>query len=590
MQDREPWERRCRTAWSMAAAAGAAAAIAVISGFRLEAADPAPSRSENAVIVKVDDQAKAPAAPAQKVTEGKAYVGRVTDKDTGRPIAGASVLVRLSLFNDPKTGTQRPLEDIRQTTDSEGQYRFTITPEQLAERSLFVYLDVNHPGYVKRYGGYGYGMIARNEKMGGRPFFEEIRLRPGKAIEGRLVNPEGAPVAGVQINAFCTDPEGKKKDPNEFGAFTWGSTDTDGRFRLDLFPSGPAVFWICPRDHSLSTHVLKNDRRGDLGTIALETGNTIQGQALDAQGKPAAGAYVKAVRDRTKELAEETDLTGVADYIVRTVVTGADGRFTIRALPAGSYRVALVDEGWDPATRRDVEDMPRRPLPGVFTPQRMALKDGETPEPVVIRGVPHVVIEARIFDSKGRKAKGHEIHLAGKIDGDFWSAGARPDADGVYTLLAPHGLENAQLSLMTNEHTVLRHRLSKDAPLSNDHFLRLGTLDHDIKGIEIIRYVAPIAVVKVTTKDGSKPVDVTVSANYAKDKRQGGRRVLKGGVTSACGFEQQEDGRVRSEGMFPDQDVTVTAQAKGYAAKTSPVFALSEGATREIELVLEKNP
>jgi hypothetical protein len=580
VQDREPWERRCRTAWSLAAGLAAVVVIAAVSALRLDAAPPRPEQPA--------DKAKAPAAPAAKAGQVKTYVGRVTDRDTGKPIAGASVLVRLSLFNDPRTGTQRTLEEIRQKTDAEGRYRFTISPEQMAERSLFVYLDVNHPGYVKEYGGYGYGMIARNEKVGGRPFFENIRLRPGKAVEARLVNLEGAPVAGVRIDAFCTDPEANRKDPNEWGAFTWTATDADGRFRLDLFPSGPAVVWICPREYAPSTHVLKSGTRGDLGTISLEKGNAIEGQALDAQGQPVAGVYVLANRDRTKEL-EQEDLRLAADHIARMAVTGADGRFTIRALPAGNYHVALVEEGIDHATRRDVESMPRRPLPGVFTPQRLTVKDGETPEPIVIRGVPHVIVQARILDSKGNKAKGHEIDIVGKIDGDYWSMSVPHNADGVYTLLAPHGLEGAQFSLMTNEHTVLRHRIAKDAPLSNSHFRRLGTLDHDIKGIEIIRYVAPIVVVKVATKDGNKPADVVVSADYMPKKQgQGGRRVSKGGVTSDCGFEQQEDGRFRSEGLYPDQEVTVTARAKGYAAKTSPAFALAEGSTREVELVLEK--
>ena len=125
--------------------------------------------------------------------------------------------------------------------------------------------------------------------------------------------------------------------------------------------------------------------------------------------------------------------------------------------------------------------------------------------------------------------------------------------------------------------------------MSNSHFLRLGTLDRDLKGIEIIRYVAPIVVVKVSTRDGTKPADAIVWADYTmKQKEQGGRRILRGGVRSDCGFEQQEDGRFRSEGLYPDQEVTVTARAKGYIAKTSPAFALAEGTTREIELVLEK--
>ena len=70
---------------------------------------------------------------------------------------------------------------------------------------------------MKQYGGYGYGMIAKNEKLGERPCYEDIRLRPGKADRGRLVNPEGPRSPGSRSDAFCTDPEAKTKDPNEFG-------------------------------------------------------------------------------------------------------------------------------------------------------------------------------------------------------------------------------------------------------------------------------------------------------------------------------------------------------------------------------------
>ena len=167
----------------------------------------------------------------------------------------------------------------------------TITPEQAAERSISLYLDVDHPGYVKEYGTYGYGRLLRNEKLGDRPFFETIKLGPGKAIEGAVVGPEGVPVAGVKISAYCTRPKpAAMKDASDLGRFTWTKTGTDGRFHLDLYPSGPAVFWVLPRDYALETHVLGNDQRGDLGTITLARGNTIVGKILDAQGKPANGS------------------------------------------------------------------------------------------------------------------------------------------------------------------------------------------------------------------------------------------------------------------------------------------------------------
>ncbi len=516
----------------------------------------------------------------------RTYVCHVTDKETDKPIAGASVLVRISLFNDPVTGKQRILEETRQTTDKEGSYRITITREQAAERSLYVYIDVNHPGYLKDYGGYGYGMSLKNEKLGERPFFENVKLRPGKAIEGTLLTPEGAPASGVNINAFCAPPN-LRLEGHESGSFTWTKTAADGRFRLDLLPKGQAVFWVLPKDHALETHVLKNDMRGELGTITLKKGNAIQGKVLDTQGKPVGGVYVTGSRERSKELEELTEARHVSDHIVRTVVTSVDGSFTIRALPAGPYTVNVSERSWDPATREDVDEAEKRPLPGVFTAQKLTIVESQSVEPIVFRGLPHVIVEAQIYDSKGNKARGHEADIFGKIDGNFWNGRSEPTKEGRYRWLAPHGLEEAQVNFMTNEHTTLRVRKSKSEPLSDSQAVQLGTLDHDVKGIEIVRYVAPILVVTVATKNGSQPADATVSATYStKQARAGGRRILKGGEVSDCGFEEQEDGRFRSENLAPDEKFTVTAKAKGYS-RSSATLSLPEGATKEIELTLE---
>ena len=53
-------------------------------------------------------------------------------------------------------------------------------------------------------------------------------------------------------------------------------------------------------------------------------------------------------------------------------------------------------------SRCRARDSIRRPLPGVFAPQKLTIKEGETPEPLEIRAAPHVVIEGHWVDSKGK--------------------------------------------------------------------------------------------------------------------------------------------------------------------------------------------
>src|SRR5581483_11153432 len=131
-----------------------------------------------------------------------------------------------------------------------------------------------------------------NEKMGGRPFFENVDMRAAKEISGVVETPEGKPAAGVKVLAYSnTDtPQGF-----EYGSFTDTKTDANGRFRLWLTTPGPAVFWILPQEFAPSTHVLQDsNKRGDLGRFTLQPGLTIKGKVLDTQGKPVAGVFVEA--------------------------------------------------------------------------------------------------------------------------------------------------------------------------------------------------------------------------------------------------------------------------------------------------------
>src|SRR5205085_2778794 len=157
-----------------------------------------------------------------------------------------------------------------------------------------------------------------------------------------------------------------------------------------------------------------------------------------------------------------------------------------------------------------------RPLPGVFVRQQVTLKAGEEPGPIEVRAVPHVVIEARYYDSKGKTTPGHAGHMFGQSDtNNYWFGQCQVDANGKMTLLAPHGLMNAKLQLMTNEHGVLRHRLKKGEPLSAAREINLGTLNDDVKGSEIIRYVAPILVLGAKDNDGKPLKDFQAKVEYA---------------------------------------------------------------------------
>jgi hypothetical protein len=301
---------------------------------------------------------------------------------------------------------------------------------------------------------------------------------------------------------------------------------------------------------------------------------------LDAQGKPLVGLNVNAEsQDRNEEIT-----LPVADNINRSAVTNDKGEFEMNPLPPGNYHIKPDEHARDAST----DDRKKHEVPAVFIAKKLTLKKGEKPEPVEVRAVPHVTIEAQYYDAKGKTTRGHEFHVFGQLDGTYWFGQGKGDANGHIVAQIPHGLENVQLDLMTNEHGVLRWRKGKDGALNNNRRVELKTVNDDVKDLELIRYEAPIVIVKVTTKDGSKPASAAVTADYAEGKNQfGGKLILKNGRNSDVSFEEQEDGRFRSMQLFPDEETTVTAHADGYESKSVKI-KLPEREKKEIEIVLEK--
>src|SRR5262249_57609589 len=87
----------------------------------------------------------------------------------------------------------------------------------------------------------------------------------------------------------------------------------------------------------------------------------------------------------------------------------------------------------------------------------------------------------------------------------------------------------------------------------------------DVKGIEIIHYVAPILIVEGRDKDGKQIKDFKVKVTYLSGARKREPGVtFKNDVQGDVYQEKQEDGRWRTEQMLPDEEVTVTVSAEGY--------------------------
>ncbi|MGD9633008.1 MAG: M56 family metallopeptidase [Pirellulales bacterium] len=521
------------------------------------------------------------ATSATEDSEGSlTYSGTVVDKRSEKPVAGATVKVRLQTSG---THPWKTLSETTRETETDGRFEFTIPQELAADSHLYIELDVAHEDHAPVTGfGYALNMIRKNEKLGGRPFFDRIPLEPAAPIEGIVRTPVGDAAADVSVVAFSAAEE---MPVGDFGhSWSRGKTDAQGKFRLNVVKQGKAILWLLPTEYAQQTHVL-GERRGDLGTMALEDGMQLSGRVVDRKGEPIAGIWVNAelVYGPAKQ---PLDLP-VVDSIRRSALTDADGKFELAPLPAGTFRV-LPEEN---PVENPQNDRQPRPLADVFLPQRVELVAGKTPPPIDISAVETVTIEAQIYDSAGKRRGGHEVNFFGRRGdeaGEYYFADGRPDADGHIEFQVPKGLRDARLTLIGNEHQALRYRWTAAGPLESRREIELGDLQRDRRGLEIVYFTAPILIVRARNEQGNAIPEFKPAVFYQDSvkPRDVGSRWLSG-ISGEVAFERQADGRWRSELLLPDEAFFVTVAADGYEPVTESLL-LEEGVTKEIDVTLRK--
>jgi protocatechuate 3,4-dioxygenase beta subunit len=430
--------------------------------------------------------------PAQDAAKGKALTctGRITDQATGKPVAGATVVVRWEAIS--KTGV-RLSQVTRHQTDADGKYSFTVPPDKM---KLYATVQVAHPDYVSRTINAGFLGVSR-------PGALDAQLDPGEEITGSVRTPGGEPAAGIRVVAVSRKAEGKEKLPmNQGGLWTHTRTDGKGRFRLKLASPGPAIFWILPDKHAPSEHRLEDKERGDRGTFTLKPGLSFTGKVLDVKGKPLAGVNVNARKLLPPE--QFPHLLGLSDVGVgRSAVTNAKGEFSMEALAPGDYAVSpapvsLTD--YDLSVpgglfARDGQKIQIYPVPDFFTSMDITLKEGGERLVLEIRAVPSVVITLLFVDDAGKPSRPKTFpQLNGELDKRRLLRGFQAEGQGKWTVRIPHGAEKV-IVLLGQRGTSYKYRLKKGDPLRHvsqrvGPNIELGTVIDDFN-IEIVPQQGP---------------------------------------------------------------------------------------------------
>jgi hypothetical protein len=151
----------------------------------------------------------------------------------------------------------------------------------------------------------------------------------GCALAGVVTGRAGEPLAGVLVNAEERMAAGSPLDPT-LPVPDQARSDGSGRFRLDHVPRGTLLVRGYGPPWAVGTVTVQVGACDALAPVALvmSNGGGVAGQARGADGRPLAGA-VLTVMDRS-----------IGHVSTRS---GADGRFQLGGLPAGTVRLELAE-------------------------------------------------------------------------------------------------------------------------------------------------------------------------------------------------------------------------------------------------------
>lgn len=324
-----------------------------------------------AVTLATGDRAGLPSRERVVLERGAPLAGVVVD-ESGRPVADAAVAWRSC------RGAGAMREPVR--TGADGSFRLVFGPHDgVCE------LSVDHDAYEST-------LHALHDET--LPDSVRIVIRAGRLVTGRVVDARGQPVSGAAVGTSVPGIGGGKQT----------ITDDAGEFTLRGLP-GPHVeqFLYAELDGARSHPVAVPAEPAEPVTLELVHADLAAGVVVHADGRPAAHASVRFQGPLEVE-PEVSDRAG-RFWIQGEVLADRDGRFEIRGLAPGRYRVmavAAIDAGEQAAIPLQAHDV----LQAGDTDHRLVL-----PAPTMLTG--------RVVTAEGAPVAAFSVRLGGGAPVDF---------------------------------------------------------------------------------------------------------------------------------------------------------------------------
>lgn len=328
--------------------------------------------------------------------------GEVRDRDTHRPLAGAS----LRYFGPSQTSM--PLV----TTDANGRYEALALP---GAGSRFV----NPPqGYLAPNPGFSEKVTI---KIDAEQTLPPIDLQRGVTLAGTVVGQDGKPVAGVSVDgrwSVTVPVEGQREMWISDTQAASARTDARGVFLLEgIHPGQTVTLEAHTGDARTDQPVTATPGQNEPVTLRISGANTValSGRVVDSAGKPVPGALVE-IRSRRPGRDGSVDPGPVAFDGGTVIQTDSRGEYrTPRQLRRGyAYRAEAKADGFMSDTSRWLSLGP---------------DTAPTLSDLTLRRVREV--SGRVLDHSGRGVAGVTVWQSG--DGPLPTR-AQTDDEGRFTL------------------------------------------------------------------------------------------------------------------------------------------------------------
>ncbi|HEX6861879.1 MAG TPA: carboxypeptidase-like regulatory domain-containing protein, partial [Thermoanaerobaculia bacterium] len=344
---------------------------------------------------------------------------------------------------------------------------------------------------------------------------------PSAAVEGRTVDPDGKPIAGVRVFVHPSDPMSLGGRFQMFSASRsrQASSDETGFFRLeDVIPGGIELQAVATgyQRSELENLEVRSGQELKGVEVVLAPGAVIEGRIFSPSGRPLAGAEV-GVTDPT------------VDFFFGSATTDGDGRFRLEGIAPGMRSVQAEHKSY----RRAVKELEVRlgensvdlRLEGGVEIRGRVVDEGGTP-----------VASARVGLRAGPRSWNQPDATSG-ADGSFVLDGV---ADGTYRVVADkegfaHSREGVEVTVAGSSVGGIEVKLSAGGAivgqLSGLDFAELSKVQISAGGSRQFGQVSPDGSYRI---DHLEPGDHRVTASLPGGSRQAeGRVTLEPGAPEA---------------------------------------------------------